>query len=204
MIRKILWMMMAVLAVGVAGYAFFNVAAPDMRNPFVSNIFNTSPLAGYTHMAFGGLAMLIGPFQFVTKLRVKYTNLHRWFGRIYVASVLLSAVAGFALALTATGGLVAKVGFATMAVISFYSATLAFTSIRAKQVEAHKRWMIRSYALTLSGVTLRVYLGLFFASGMSFSEFYPVLAWISWVPNLLIVEWFILQREQKTNIAHIT
>lgn len=168
-----------------------------MRNPFVGNIFNTTPIAGYAHMALGGIAMLIGPFQFVTKLRVKYTGLHRWFGRVYVASVLLSAVAGFALALTATGGLVAKVGFATMAIIWFYSATLAFTSIRAKQVEAHKRWMIRSYALTLSGVTLRVYLGLFFASGMSFSEFYPVLAWISWVPNLLIVEWFILQRGQR-------
>ncbi|UTW56702.1 DUF2306 domain-containing protein [Kordiimonas sp. SCSIO 12610] len=197
MIRKILWVVMTILAIGVAGYAFFSVGAPAMRNPFISNIFSTSPLAGYAHMALGGIAMLIGPFQFVTKLRAKYTGLHRWLGRTYVASVLLSAIAGFTLALTASGGLVAKVGFATMAIIWFYSATLAFTSIRAKNVEAHKRWMIRSYALTLSGVTLRVYLGLFFASGMSFSEFYPVLAWISWVPNLLIVEWFILERGQR-------
>jgi len=195
--KKILWGIMTLLAIGVAGYAFLNVAAPNLRNPFVGNIFDVSPVAGYFHMAFGGIAMLIGPFQFVTKLRVKYTSLHRWLGRIYVASVLLSAFAGFALAFASSGGLVANVGFAMMAVIWFYSATIAFTSIRARDVEAHKRWMIRSYALTLSGVTLRVYLGLFFASGMSFSEFYPALAWISWVPNLLVVEWFILQTHHQ-------
>ncbi len=147
-------------------------------------------------MAFCGIAVPVGPFQFVTKLCVNYTNLHRWFGRVYVAPVLLSAIVGFALALTATSGLVAKVGFAIMAVIWFYSGTIAFTSIRARNVNTYKRWMIRSYALTLSGVTLRVYLGLSFAAGIPFSEFHPALAWISWVPNLLIVEWFILQRKQ--------
>ncbi len=143
--------------------------------------------------------MAIGPFQFLGGFRAKHTNLHRWLGRLYVLSVLLSAIAGFMLALNASGGLVAKVGFAAMAIIWFYSVSLAYTSIRAKNVAEHRRWMIRSYALTLSGVTLRVYLGLFFASGMAYSDFYPVLAWLSWVPNLLVVEWFMLQREKRAN-----
>lgn len=197
MIRKILWTVMTVLAISIAGYAFFSVGVPDMRNPFINNIFNNTPVAAYVHMALGGMAMLIGPFQFITKFRTNHIGIHRWLGRIYVASVLFSAIAGLALALTATGGLVARVGFGTMAIIWFYSATLAFTNIRSKNIDAHKRWMIRSYALTLSGVTLRVYLGLSFAAGISFAEFYPVLAWISWVPNLLIVEWFILQKNQR-------
>ena len=195
MIRKILWLIMTVLALGVAGYALTNVAVPDLRSNFASNMFETTPVAAYGHLFFGFLAMAIGPFQFLEGFRAKRINLHRWMGRFYVLSVLLSAVAGFALALNAYGGLVAKVGFALMAIIWFWSVSMAYTSIRAKNVAEHRRWMIRSYALTLSGVTLRIYLGLAFAAGMKFSEFYPVLAWISWVPNLLIVEWFMLQRE---------
>ena len=197
MTNKILWLTMTVLAVGVAGYAITNVAVPAVRAPFVANIFTTSPIAGYGHLGFGFLAMLIGPFQFHAGLRTRFASMHRWLGRVYVTSVLISAVAGFALALNASGGLVAKVGFALMAVIWFISATLAFTHIRNRDVVEHRRWMIRNYALTLAGVTLRVYLGLFFAADVAFSEFYPVLAWASWVPNLLVVEWFMLQQERR-------
>ena len=197
MTNKILWLTMTVLAVMIAAYALTNVAVPAARPPFVANIFEANPVAGYGHLGFGFLAMLIGPFQFHAGLRARFTGMHRLFGRVYVASVLISAVAGFALALTSSGGLVANVGFALMAVIWFISATLAFLHIRNRNVVEHRRWMIRNYALTLAGVTLRIYLGLFVASGVPFSEFYPVLAWISWVPNLLVVEWFMLQRERR-------
>jgi hypothetical protein len=54
--------------------------------------------------------------------------------------------------------------------------------------------MYRSYALTLAAVTLRIYLPLFQVAGYGFDVAYPLISWIAWVPNLLIVEWFVLTR----------
>ena len=60
--------------------------------------------------------------------------------------------------------------------------------------------MIRNYALTFAGVTIRIYLGLFFASGLKFEEFYPSLAWLCWVPNLILVEWWLLPGRNRQSL----
>ena len=54
--------------------------------------------------------------------------------------------------------------------------------------------MIRSLGLCFAAVTLRIYLGAFFALGVPFEQFYTALAWLCWVPNLVVVEWFLLKR----------
>jgi hypothetical protein len=53
--------------------------------------------------------------------------------------------------------------------------------------------MVRNFALTFAAVTLRLYLPLGFASGLRFEDFYPAVAWLCWVPNLLFVEWVTLR-----------
>lgn len=37
-------------------------------------------------------------------------------------------------------------------------------------------------------------LALVFAAGFAFEDFYPVRAWLCWVPNLILVEWILLAR----------
>ena len=54
--------------------------------------------------------------------------------------------------------------------------------------------MLRSYALTLAAVTLRVYLPLSQIYGIDFIAAYQAIAWLCWVPNLVIVDWFVLKR----------
>lgn len=192
-----MWYLMTFLAIGIAGYALINVAIPPMRPPFVANIFEISPIASYLHLGFGFIAMAVGPFQLNSYLRNRYLSVHRQLGKLYVVAVMISSVAGFLLALKSYGGLVANVGFAMMAVVWMVSTTMALYFILKKNIVEHRKWMIRSYALTLAGLTLRVYLGLSFMGGLKFSEFYPVLAWICWVPNVLIVEWFFLYKYKK-------
>ena len=51
--------------------------------------------------------------------------------------------------------------------------------------------MVRSYALTLAAVTLRIYLPASQVAGVSFTIAYPVIAWLCWVPNLLLAQWFL-------------
>ena len=52
--------------------------------------------------------------------------------------------------------------------------------------------MIRSYAVTLAALTLRLYLPLSQAAGIEFVAAYQVISWLCWVPNLLFAEWVVL------------
>jgi hypothetical protein len=52
--------------------------------------------------------------------------------------------------------------------------------------------MIRSYALCLAAVTLRLYLPLSGAIGIPFDDAYPAIAWLCWVPNLVAAEWLVI------------
>ncbi|MEQ8879328.1 MAG: DUF2306 domain-containing protein, partial [Cyclobacteriaceae bacterium] len=61
----------------------------------------------------------------------------------------------------------------------------------AKKIEEHQRWMLRSYALTFAAVTLRLWLPALTGLGIAFIVAYKIISWLSWVPNLLVVEWLI-------------
>jgi hypothetical protein len=61
-------------------------------------------------------------------------------------------------------------------------------------LDLHRRWMIRSYALTLAAVTLRIYLPASMLLGIPFPVAYPAIAWLCWVPNLLVAQWMIGSR----------
>jgi hypothetical protein len=85
--------------------------------------------------------------------------------------------------------------FLLQSVLWFYFTAMAFDRIRKRDVIAHRNWMWRSYALTFAAITLRVYI--FFVSwsyDLHQPEAYATLAWLSWVPNLLVVEW-VVRRE---------
>ncbi|MEM7372994.1 MAG: DUF2306 domain-containing protein [Bacteroidota bacterium] len=150
----------------------------------------------YAHITFGGIALLIGWLQFSKKLRATYLNLHRLIGKLYVAAVLISGPFGFYIGFFATGGLSPKLGFTIGAVLWVVLTYLAYASIRKGNIAAHKAYMIYSYAGTFGAVTLRLWLPILMAIFGSFTEAYQVVAWLSWLPNLIIA-WFIIRREEK-------
>jgi uncharacterized membrane protein len=180
-------------AFGVAGYAVFAYSVlplgalvhPDMKANFLAHS------AGiYTHIFAASLALLLGPLQFSAPLRQKYTNIHRWFGRIYLtAGVLVGGLAGLYLSQFAFGGPVARLGFAALAICWMYTGLRAYLAIRRGATAEHRKWMIRNFALTFAAVTLRFYLPVSMAANIEFTLAYPVIAWLCWVPNLLFVEW---------------
>lgn len=143
----------------------------------------------YLHVAPGALALLIGGFQFIGSLRDRFTALHRTFGKIYVLSVFISSIAGLGIAIFAAGGIFAKSGFAGLAIAWMYSNFRAYTAIRRVDITEHRNWMIRNFSLTFAAVTLRIWLPLFLAGfGMKFGTAYPIIAWLCWVPNLIVAE----------------
>ena len=110
-------------------------------------------------------------------------------------AVLLSGIAGLGIAFFATGGIIPALGFGGLAILWLYTTSNAYTSIKKIDIDAHQRWMIRSYALCFAAVTLRLYLPLFTGlMHMDFIPAYKIIAWLCWVPNILIAEIFIVRR----------
>lgn len=142
-----------------------------------------------SHIAGAMLATIIGPFQFLPPMITnRYLKLHRWLGRIYLVGVLVGGVAGLYMAFLAYGGFPARLGFGMLAVLWLLSGFMAYRHIRNKEIQSHRQWMVRNYALTFAAVTLRLWLIIFQVAGVEFIEAYIAVAWISWVPNLLVAE----------------
>ena len=119
--------------------------------------------------------------------------MHRGLGLVYVVAVLLSGVSAVAMAPTSSGGMAGHFGFGMLGVLWLTSTIVAYRTVRSGDFEGHRAWMIRSYALCLAAVTLRIYLPLSFVAGIPFPDAYPAIAWLCWVPNLVVAEWFVVR-----------
>jgi uncharacterized membrane protein len=197
MSKKISWILMTLSAILVALYALGLLAAPSIRSPFIKNLFAHFPVVTSIHFIGGAIAIVVGAFQFSASLRAKHLALHRLLGRFYVGAIIFGGIAGFVLAINSVGGFYVQTGFGLMAIFWLTTTFKAYRQIRYGDVKSHENWMIRSYAVTLAGVTLRLYLGISVVLGFKFFDAYPILAWICWIPNLLIAEFFIKQKAKK-------
>jgi uncharacterized membrane protein len=191
--RKAGWVVMALLASGVALYALAILAVPEWGPPFVAERRASMPLPLFAHFIGGAWALGAGPWQFSQRLRDRTLLVHRWIGRSYVAGVLAGGVGALAMAPRALTGPVAGLGFGTLGVLWVAFTIVALARIRQGDRAAHRRWMIRSYALTLAAVTLRIYLPASMAAGVPFDTAYPAIAWLCWVPNLVAAELFAIR-----------
>lgn len=180
------------LALAVAGYAILVYALlplgvavhPDMRTTYIAQ-----SVGIYTHVFASSMAMLIGPFQFSARLRQRCKRLHRWLGRAYLGiGVLLGGLSGLYMSAFAFGGVAARLGFACLAVAWLYTGIRAFRAIRCGHAAEHYRWMVRNFSLTFAAVALRIYLPAAMVSGIPFETSYPFIAWLCWVPNLVVAE----------------
>lgn len=195
------WSVMLLLAGLVGLYALVSALVPPVRTEFVVEMVQTSATGSVLHFLGGGIVIVLGAFQFNPGFRKRFLNLHRWFGRVYVIGVGIGGLAGLYLALYSTGGVVAHFGFGLLAVCWLGTTLMAYRYVRAGNIPVHQQWMIRSYALTLAAVTLRLYLPIFQIAGLSFDEAYPAIAWLCWVPNLLIAEWWLVPRVTRQPAA---
>lgn len=152
------------------------------------------------HIIFGGIALLIGWTQFVNRIRTKHLTVHRTIGRTYLAVCVLGGLSALFIAPNATGGMISSLGFGTLAVLWLTVTIRAYIAIRRKQVDIHRAWMTRSYALTFAAVTLRIWLPLSqFVLHFDYIPSYQVISWLCWIPNLLVAELLIRsQRLSKT------
>ncbi len=193
------WGLMLFLALGItlasSRYLTLNPAVyfPEQRAVYIAN---TVAITG--HVVGGLLALALGPFQFLPRLRrQRWLGIHRWSGRVYLVGITVGGLFGLYVAQMAYGGLISHLGFTGLALFWLYTGYQAYRSIRRGDIQTHKRWMFRNYAATFAAVTLRLWLPLSMALGIDFTLAYRTIAWLSWVPNVLIIEWWLRQRPQE-------
>jgi uncharacterized membrane protein len=186
-IASSLWWVMLVFSAAIAiyGVTYFLAKPGDLH--FARYIF---PLR--LHIAGGIGALLAGPWQFSRKLRARALNLHRWLGRFYLLEVALGSIAGLAMATVSLEGWPTHLGFGILAVLWFFTGLQAYRKVRKGNIDAHRRWMVRNFALTLAAVTLRLYMPFMLAVlHWPFPRTYIIVAWLCWLPNFVIAEWMV-------------
>jgi uncharacterized membrane protein len=159
--------------------------------------------AFYVHVFSSVLALAAGLTQFSDHVLKKHRRLHRIIGWIYVVDiVVINFPAAMVMAYYANGLLPSKIAFIILDCLWFWFTLKAVIAARKKDISEHKRFMIRSYALTFSAITLRswklILATLFHPDPLSL---YMIDAWMGFVPNLLIAEWLIWKAKRKGTIA---
>ena len=147
-------------------------------------------VAFFIHVFSALFVLLAGYTQFSSSVRQKYPRAHRKLGWLYVlVTVFLAGPSGFVIGIYANGGMSSRIAFCLLAVLWIVFTVMAVVKIIQKQVLSHRIWMIRSFSLALSAITLRAWkyilVALFHPKPM---DVYQVVAWLGWTLNLLIAE----------------
>lgn len=185
------WLVMVALAglTSLASTRYFAGGAMMIPPPLKPN-FLIHSAAFYVHIGAASTALVIGPWQFLSAFRRRHVRVHRAMGAIYVTACLIGALAAVPIAFGSNGGPLAAAGFLTLAGLWLITTGRALGAILKGDALSHRRWMTRSYALTLAGVTLRLYLPFALFGPLAFSTAYAGIAWLCWAPNLLLADRF--------------
>ena len=172
-----------------------DVAFLQIKQTEVSSIKSYLPIF-YVHVYSAIFVLLAGITQFNSKIQTSCKRLHKVSGYFYSGVVLfLAAPSGIFIGCFANGGLIAKISFVLLGALWFYFTLKAIILILKGDVINHKKYVWRSFALACSAITLRLWkvilVYLFHPAPM---DVYQIIAWLGWIPNLLIAEWLIKRR----------
>ncbi|WP_323143316.1 DUF2306 domain-containing protein [Massilia phyllosphaerae] len=145
------------------------------------------------HAGAASTALILGAMQLSNVVR-RRPGLHRASGRLYVAACIAGGASALVLAAGVSTGPVAASGFGALGTLWLYATLQGLRTARARDFPRHRAWMIRSYALTFAAVTLRIYLPLSQVLGIDFALAYRCIAWLAWVPNMVIAEIYVRHR----------
>jgi uncharacterized membrane protein len=162
------------------------------------------------HFAAGGIILILGFIQLIGAIRTHYPALHRWLGRVYVVASLLAGVGGllFIAVKGTVGGTVMDIGFSLYGVLMVLAAVQTFRYARAGEMETHRAWALRLFALAIGSWLYRMDYGFWalLAKGAGHTDdfrgpFDMVMAFFFYLPNLLVVELFLRVRPNTVPAA---
>lgn len=150
----------------------------------------TWKVAFYLHLIGGAAAVLTGTALYFTRWIKPSSKTHKILGKIYfIAIMFVGGPTGLYLGFYAEAGYLATIGFIGMSLAWMIPTFISVYQVTKGNIEGHQKWMIRSYAMTLAGVTLRLMtpLGIHLL-GWSYDTTFIVTAYIPWMFNWGLAE----------------
>ena len=173
---------------------------PDFQSSFLQgreeSFIGTYRWAFYVHIFSGPLVLLNG-LVLMTNWVIRYRTLHRFLGWVQIVCLLVFMLpSGMVMALQSFGGFWAGLSFMVLSGTTAVCAILGVVNARQGKLKQHRQWMVRSYVLICSAVSLRLVSGATGFVGVTDAEWaYVFAAWMSWV--LPLVVWEIVDRMPK-------
>ncbi|GAO43580.1 DUF2306 domain-containing protein [Flavihumibacter petaseus] len=181
-------------------YASFSTTAGFLafKQEVISNAFWR--IAFYIHVFTCFLCLAAGFTQFLPARQFRM-QWHRWLGRIYAANIILiNFPVALVMGIYANGHLPGKIAFILLDLLWVYFTIGGIYWIRKGSVTLHRDFMTRSYALTLTALTLR--LCKFVMSrytNWSYDDIYIFDAWAALIINLAVAEIIVRRRYYLSN-----
>lgn len=154
------------------------------------------PYGLYMHIIIAPLLIVMSTVLIFFRLELKFPKIHRLLGKtVVIAGFLLFVPSSFILAQYALGGIYGRMIFNLLSLLSLISLFYAYTSIRKKEIEKHKRWMLRFYIFLISALFLRINKFVFFYYFDYYGpDTYLWAAILSWLPQWMLLELIFLIR----------
>ncbi|GIN72912.1 hypothetical protein J14TS2_33870 [Bacillus sp. J14TS2] len=204
------WWILIIVSIGVMLPFMYPYLTLD---PAKSRVAITSTTIQYpvlvTHIALAFIALVAGFLQFVDRIRLKNPRLHRNIGRTYIVSVFISGLLAFVLYFY-DENFTKALAFLVLAIAWLFTTLKAYRKAIQRHYDEHRKWMIRSFALTLVAVSARILVPVILFSYVIFHGFtlpggrmqmieeaLKVNIWVGLILNITIVEWIILKRPLK-------
>jgi len=165
-----------------------------MKQDYLSN--DVWRAAFYTHVFSSIFTLCAGFTQFSSFVLKQHRKLHTIIGKIYAYDIFfINFPAGMIMAVYANGHLPSKIAFVMLDILWCWFTYRAVVAAKNGDIKAHRANMIRSYALTLSAITLRTWKIILSACfQLDPLTVYMIDAWMGFVPNLLFAEWLIRKK----------
>lgn len=146
------------------------------------------PIAFYTHVYTSIFVLVIGFFQISSYIRNKFPTSHRILGIIYITIVLLlAAPSGLIMGIHGNGGIYSQISFCLQAILWFIFTFFGFLTIKKGNIAQHRKYMILSFALTLSAISLRLFKWIIVSLwALGPMDTYKIVVWLGWLFNIFI------------------
>jgi len=163
-------------------------------------------IAFFAHVFTGMFILMSGMLQFPAYVRKHFPAVHKWSGRVYAFGIIVIAgPAGFVMGWYGNGGPLSQAAFCILAVLWIVFTWKAVAAAMARNTAVHKKWMYRSYALTLSAISLRAWKWLIvFLFAPRPMDVYHIVSWLGWTGNLLVAEliiYFMFKKRKSGSIS---
>lgn len=168
--------------------------------------FAMHPVQTILHALPGVFFMLIGPLQFVQRLRSKYMNLHRWMGRLFMISCMLIGLSGITIAITFPyAGLSEQLAIYFYAIAFLFSLYKSYYHVKRKEIALHREWIIRVFSIGLGISLIRILIAMFMIfTSYRQVEIFALTFWVGFGTTWLVGEgWIMVTRNRRQKAVGI-